>query len=301
MGRYINQSIILSDGRQLGFAEYGDLKGYPVIALHGTPGSRIWFETDDPISKKLGIRLITLDRPGYGLSDQMKNRTIIDFVNDVSELLNSLDIDRYSVLGVSGGGAYALALASQDQRIQRTALIASVYEINQASSNQKMNVPNRVAIFLSKYFPWLLRYSYRHQKRLLDTDPETYVRESRKRLQHLCPSDREISSKVETSRLMVLHLREAFRADANEAVREIRMLAEDWNIEFDKIKCRVDVWHGTDDTLSPLAGIKNMVRALPNKKEHYLDGKGHFLDEDELIWHKILSSIRGDDFLDRVI
>ncbi|WP_273565855.1 alpha/beta fold hydrolase [Maribacter halichondriae] len=51
---------------------YGDLCGFPIIALHGTPGSRLWFIKDDPIAKSLCIKLITVDRPGFGLSDPKK-------------------------------------------------------------------------------------------------------------------------------------------------------------------------------------------------------------------------------------
>lgn len=69
VGNKRDLEILLKDGRKLGVAQFGGIGGYPILAFHGTPGSRIWFKGDDKISHSLGIRLITVDRPGYGLSD----------------------------------------------------------------------------------------------------------------------------------------------------------------------------------------------------------------------------------------
>nr|WP_257215442.1 alpha/beta hydrolase [Bacillus pumilus] len=96
--------IHLQDGRRIGFVEYGDADGFPVFFFHGTPGSRRMFLDDDPISKELGIRLICLDRPGFGLSDPQPDRTILDWAKDVQEVADHLGIHHFSVMGVSGAG-----------------------------------------------------------------------------------------------------------------------------------------------------------------------------------------------------
>jgi len=98
----IKDTIPLEDGRRLGYKVYGVKNGFPILALHGTPGSRIWFEEDDPISKELGVKLITIDRPGYGISDKKEKRKIIDFNKDINQLIEQLKIDRFSIFGVSG-------------------------------------------------------------------------------------------------------------------------------------------------------------------------------------------------------
>jgi len=67
------KSLILKDGRYLGYIEYGD--GFPIFYFHGTPGSR--FEAEY-LSGKEGVRIIGVDRPGIGISRYKKNRTLLD-------------------------------------------------------------------------------------------------------------------------------------------------------------------------------------------------------------------------------
>ena len=149
------------------------------MALHGTPGSRIWFEEDDPIAKELGVRLITVDRPGDGLSDKKAKRQIIDFNDDINQLVKQLNLDQFSIFGISGGGTYSLAFASSNHpRLYKAAIIASAFEFENGKPPREMCKPNRVAIFVSKYFPWLIRFTYRQQKKLLEQKPEVVLKQN---------------------------------------------------------------------------------------------------------------------------
>ena len=100
------------DGRVVAVAEWGDPAGLPVISHHGTPGGRIWYGTDPAIYERFGIRRITFDRPGYGESTRLPGRTIADVVPDVVAIADELGIDRFAVLGGSGGGPHSLATAA---------------------------------------------------------------------------------------------------------------------------------------------------------------------------------------------
>ncbi|MFJ8528285.1 alpha/beta fold hydrolase [Bacillus sp. NPDC094106] len=77
------------------YLEYGKTNGLPVMLFHGTPGSRIWSLTDDIVAKRLGIRLISIDRPGYGLSDPKQNRTVLDWAEDVNDLADQLKLQTF--------------------------------------------------------------------------------------------------------------------------------------------------------------------------------------------------------------
>src|SRR5215471_4610530 len=101
MNRYntFNKVISLRDGRTLGYAEYGDPNGKPVFFFHGLPGSRLQRHPDESIATGLGARLITIDRPGYGLSDFQQARTLLDWPDDVTQLANSLRIDQFAAIG----------------------------------------------------------------------------------------------------------------------------------------------------------------------------------------------------------
>ena len=95
----------LADGRRLGWAEYGDPAGAPIVFLHGTPGSRLF----RPSSGLAGVRLITIDRPGYGESSPARQPMLLGVADAVGALTASFGIDSFGVVGFSGGTPYALA------------------------------------------------------------------------------------------------------------------------------------------------------------------------------------------------
>jgi pimeloyl-ACP methyl ester carboxylesterase len=108
-----DQSIVAPDGRRLGFAEWGDLDGFPVFSLHGTPGGRLARHPDEAAIAAESAWVITYDRPGYGLSDRLPGRRIVDCVRDVEAIADHLGIDRFAVDGGSGGGPHGLAVAAR--------------------------------------------------------------------------------------------------------------------------------------------------------------------------------------------
>jgi pimeloyl-ACP methyl ester carboxylesterase len=110
---HIEHRLRAPDGRTLAVAEWGDPAGVPLIALHGTPGGRIAYWGDGSIYARIGLRRLTLDRPGYGESDRLPGRSVADIVPDVLAVTEALGIGSFAVTGGSGGGPHALALAAQ--------------------------------------------------------------------------------------------------------------------------------------------------------------------------------------------
>jgi pimeloyl-ACP methyl ester carboxylesterase len=108
-----NQTVTTADGRSLCFAEWGDASGLPVVFLHGTPGGRLNRHPDEGVYVELGIRWITYDRPGYGGSDRLPGRRVVDCVLDVAAVVDQLGIERFAVTGSSGGAPHALAVAAR--------------------------------------------------------------------------------------------------------------------------------------------------------------------------------------------
>src|SRR5512132_4154110 len=91
-------------GRTLAYAEWGDPAGFPVFSLHGTPGSRLGRHYDERDYVDAGARVITYDRPGYGRSERHPGRYVVDCVDDVQAIADHLGIERFAVIGGSGGG-----------------------------------------------------------------------------------------------------------------------------------------------------------------------------------------------------
>jgi pimeloyl-ACP methyl ester carboxylesterase len=106
------RSVLTADGRTLTVREGGDPAGFPVLFISGTPGSSTIYPPHARDAEERGIRLFSYDRPGYGGSTRLKNRTVADCPVDISTVCDALDIDRFCVWGVSGGGPHALAAAA---------------------------------------------------------------------------------------------------------------------------------------------------------------------------------------------
>ena len=112
--------ILLPDGRRLAYAEFGIPDGKPVFYFHGSNGSRLERHPDESIAASLGIRIITIDRPGHGLSDYQPRRKLLDWPGDVEALADSLGIGRFAVAGFSSGGPHLLACAYKIDSLVKT-------------------------------------------------------------------------------------------------------------------------------------------------------------------------------------
>lgn len=284
--------VPLKDGRKLAVIEYGDPQGLPVMFFHGTPGSRLLFLEDDEISKSVGIRLISLDRPGFGLSDPKPNRTLLDWTNDVNEAADYLKLGKFSIIGVSGGGAFAAACAYKlTERLHSAALVASTIPFVNGKSPKGTMTANKIAFFLARKAPWLVRASYRSTKKLLEEQPEKFMEQNKKGNKHLHEWDRQFLQTDEQLKGLMVHMGEAFRISVDECVNEPVLLSKPWGFAFKDIPVPIDVWHGEGDRMAPAGEMRKAVSAIPNCQAHFIAGAGHFLTDDDQIWRSILTTI----------
>ncbi len=160
--RGTSQSLTLSDGRNLAYAEFGDAHGRPVFFLHGQPGNRLFRHPDDGIASSLGIRLITVDRPGYGPSDFQPRRRLLDWPHDVGALADALGLDRFAVLGFSAGGPYAAVCACRiPHRITRVGLVDSAPPMHLPEIRRGSPRLLRLNHALARHSPLLLKLTFR--------------------------------------------------------------------------------------------------------------------------------------------
>lgn len=283
----------LSDGRRLAYQEYGDLDGYPILLFHGTPGSRLWFMEDDLCATELGVKLIAMDRPGYGGSDPKPDRTLLDWAVDVDEAVQLLELSEYSVLGVSGGGAYAAVCAYKELKgLRNIAMVASGMPFKDGKAPTSMTRLNCIVFWLSRYAPWLIKSIFQAQIQLMIKDPERFKRNLLKGNSHLSEWDRACLQTDEQAEATFVHMQEAYRQGPDEVVRESALLSRSWDFELSKIQIPTFVFHGEADTLAPYNASAEAVTSIPNGRLITIPGAGHFLIEDENVWRRILCCLR---------
>jgi pimeloyl-ACP methyl ester carboxylesterase len=114
----------LSDGRVLEYLEVGDPQGRPVVYLHGTPGTAGSAALFADAARRVGVRLVAVSRPGYGASTTTVPG-LLSAGQDIAALARRLEIDRFAVVGVSGGGPFALAVGAALPTLVRSILVAA--------------------------------------------------------------------------------------------------------------------------------------------------------------------------------
>jgi pimeloyl-ACP methyl ester carboxylesterase len=119
--------ITLPDGRTVAIDDRGPHDDAVVVFHHAAPGSRL-FDPDPAATAAAGVRLLTVDRPGYGLSSPPAPGapSIAAMVDDVAFALDSLGVGEVAVGGWSNGGLHALGLAARHpERVRVAALFAT--------------------------------------------------------------------------------------------------------------------------------------------------------------------------------
>jgi pimeloyl-ACP methyl ester carboxylesterase len=269
------QIITLRDGRSLGYAEFGDPEGRPVFHFHGFPGSRLEAKLVDEAAVKAGVRLIGADRPGMGLSDFQPRRQILDWPDDVIELADALEIDRFAVEGISGGGPYAAACARKiPDRLTACVIIAGMGPIDLGTEGMMRS--NRVLFSFARRLPWLFRLSIwvtlgRHSQDIEKAE-ESVLRNA----QQLPEPDRILMLDPELRRLYTVATCEAFRQGSKGPAYEGKLYRQPWGFRPEDISCdKVYVWHGELDVNVPIAMGRYLAGAIPNCRARFFPDEAH--------------------------
>ena len=270
-----NEEFYLSDGRKLGYAIYGDPDGVPVLFFHGIPGSLLQLAPDIEFLKKSSVCLYSLDRPGIGLSTAKPERSVLDWSDDVKIFCHGLNIQRFSIIGVSGGAPYALACALRlHQYIQHVYLISGLAPINYGSNLRQLDPRLQFIFKIAPRHPRLLdgylAIVYKFFKKT-PVDAFNYF------MSHLPDYDKHVLTSPDSVSLFRSDLSEAFRQGSEGIVSEILTLLKPWGFDLTEIDLPIHVWHGTADSIVPFNLFNYTVSKLPNAIPHIVDNGGHFI------------------------
>lgn len=282
------QTVTLHDGRTLGFAEWGDLEGYPVFFFGGSSSSRIMRHPDEAIAREMGIHLYTFDRPGMGLSTRKAGRSLLDWAEDIRDFAAQRGIARFAVVAVSQGGPFGAACAfALPDLLTSVSLISAVAGLEDRVVMATQNRMIRTQISMARRVPWLLALQYDLMRPMLKGHRADRL--VNMLLKNLPDSDRQALATPVVTDMLVHDLREGMRQGGWGSVDDMRAVVLDWGFRLEAIRAKVYIWQGEDDPNVTPAMARYMVERIPDHEARFIAGKGHFLMMDH--WRAILTQI----------
>lgn len=267
--------LCLPDGRRLAVSIFGDAAGRPVFYQHGLPGSRLEAALVADEAARCGVRLVAVDRPGYGSSDARPGRRLGDVAADLAAVADELGIGRFALLGVSGGGLFALAAAARlPERISALGLVCALGPLVVPELMRVLHLPARLCFGLMQSCPRLARPFFRFVVcPLLAARPAWTLG----LLAPVMPSaDRAVWRQPEVRDRLTAAIAEAFRQGGEGVVQDLRLLSGPLGFSPAAVRMPVRIWHGGDDRTVPVAHGRWYAARLPTAVLEEVFGEGHF-------------------------
>ena len=271
------QTLRLKDGRTLGYAEYGDPDGRPVLEFHGWPGCRYEAWAYDEAGKKLGARVIGIDRPGFGLSTYKRAYRITDWPKDVAEFADALGIQKFPVLGISSGSPSAAVCARfLSDRLISCALVSPLAPLK--VEGEKIDAKKHIEkteiqiAHLANTVSLAARLAFWYITRQFKKDPDKALQQFTKDMPEsdlALMSDEALKDHFKRTAL------ECSRNGTRGPIASVGLEVKPWGFRLQDIAMHVDIWQGELDNLALPAGSKYMASKLPDCELHMIPGAGH--------------------------
>ena len=277
---HLEHRIETPDGRTLAVAEWGDPNGLPLIAMHGTPGSRIAYWEDPSVYARHGLRRLTYDRPGYGDSTRLPGRTVVDVIPDVLAIADALDLDRFVISGGSGGGPHVLATGSLlPERVIRCLAAVSIAPWDAEGLDWLAGMtPGNVEEFeaASRGEADYRQVVERERQTTLDkiADGQSNVLGDGYELSEADMAQMERHASIVTDQMY-----NALVSGSDGWVDDGIAFTKPWGFEVESIRVPVYLTYGRTDTLVPAAHGDWLAARIPNVKVVALEGSGHMGDD----------------------
>jgi len=290
-----NENIKLADGRTLSYSVYGSpVPRVTVVYMHGFPSSRFEGKLWHSACTKHSVRLITPDRPGSGQSTFQKNRRILDWPADIVELVDQLKVNEFYVLGVSGGGPYALACVKSipKERLLGASIASGIYPLKFGTAG--MMLSSRILFSVAPWATGLISFFFDNSmgKAARNPDPKVLedlmIKEPFKR--H--PGDVAVIQDPVVWPIFVAMTRESFIKSSEGAGWEARLYGIDWEFDLGQLHLgdsdiSLTLWHGTEDANCPVGMPIKAKEVMSGSVLHLKENEGHmsywFRDADEIL------------------
>ncbi|MEI2639654.1 MAG: alpha/beta hydrolase [Microthrixaceae bacterium] len=263
----------VADGRQLGWAEFGHPEGDPVLWFHGTPGACFQIPPKiDEAALQHGFRVIGVERPGTGRSTNHYYRRVKEFGPDIESVVDSLGIERFAVVGLSGGGPYTLSVAHHmPERVVAASLLGGFGPVRGPDAVFSYT---RALRFVAPLFEVLRSPAGNAVGKVVSVatpyaDPVfgAYAR-------FLGLADRPVLSDPYFKAMFLHDLISA--KDLRSVGHDMALFSRHWGFRLDEVEPPVVVWQGLADTIVPPSHGHHQAARLPRGELRVRMGEGHF-------------------------
>ena len=268
-------SVAVRDGRRLSFAEFGHPRGSAIVWMHGTPGAR----RQVPVEARAyalanDLRIIGIDRPGIGSSTPHLYDDVLDWTGDLVLLADVLGIDSMRVIGLSGGGPYALAAgAALPDRVAAVGVLGGVAPTKGPDAVRGGLVelaPYAAPVVSATRVPLglALAQAIRLVRPLAGLAIDGYAR--------VQPAgDRRLLARPEFRAMFLDDLLNGARFHMGAVLSDIVLFTRPWGFDAADVTVPVRWWHGDADHIIPFAHGEHMVARLPDATLTAIAGESH--------------------------
>lgn len=269
------QMLRLPGGGEVAVQEYGVTNGVPVFFFHGWPSSRTMAQIAEAAARELGVRLISIDRPGIRDSTFRANRTLLDWPPLLQAVATGLEIDRFGILAVSGGAPYAYVTgAAMPERVAAMAIASGAPPIAELTDRSGLlQLYNRM-LALHGASPRLLRALFRVAR------PFAAMKLPRRArpllLKFLQPCDAEVLRESRSFEACFESARQAWKKSADGVMADAEIYANPWGFRLEEVRVPVRLWHGMKDRSFSFTVAQEVAARLPNCELRLIEAAGHY-------------------------
>ncbi|MFF5767655.1 alpha/beta fold hydrolase [Streptomyces tanashiensis] len=269
------------DGRLLVAEEWGDPSGTPVVLFHGTPGTRLGTLLPGLASQHPGFRFLAYDRPGYGESQRAPGRRVADAARDTAAVADAFGIERFAVVGRSGGGPHALACAALlPERVRAATVLVGLAPPDATGLDWQAGMtPFNVREYglararLDGRDPDGLEQDLAARAAVLRRDPVRLLDDLRA---ELSPHDLPVVEDPRVRTVLLRTYQEALRVSHHGWLDDCLAFVSPWGLDLTSITAPVLLWHGLDDAFSPVAHTRWLAGRIPGAEPVVVPDAGHF-------------------------